>query len=427
MAPKQGAANILQAPVDQEHWMIVGWEDALAIVHPDDCDTCMAYAPHLWATTGTRKVKLKDEDIGDTINVAWGWFPRAIVHDARVEPLRDVHELKKEVKDLGRAVEDHDDALEAKCAKVKELEEQLNALQLTHAASKRPCHDLATDPVAGHSSPCATAPLSARAALGLASQISAPTPTSMEGQSTPSNAAYDILDGWESDSSIWKTYDADRAQHIGEQLKKKHKKLYGTPNTYNGLAIARESVISAYLAVSPSHTINDPALQRQVAASSTRNPKWDCFVIASSTLFDIVAILKGWIHNPEGIPSAIRDNADGTLSLADMDVWMWLKALAPRVKGVASPLKSRLFDLFSSMDQCPRFIDARECLIPQSTSLRLSITGPYPMRGWTGPDILLAEIAWWLAHYAGVTCERVACIEHYVQGSLTGAAFSAAT
>ncbi|KAF8503023.1 hypothetical protein JB92DRAFT_3123524 [Gautieria morchelliformis] len=125
------------------------------------------------------------------------------------------------------------------------------------------------------------------------------------------------------------------------------------------------------------------------------------------------------------LPSLHRDNADGTFNLDDMDIWMWLKALAPRVKGVTSPLKLRLLDLFGSTDQWSSFVDARECLTPQSTSLQPSIMGPYPMGGRAGPDIPLAEIVRWLACYAGVTCERVTHIEQYVQRSITGVVFSA--
>ncbi|KAF8509086.1 hypothetical protein JB92DRAFT_3120185 [Gautieria morchelliformis] len=192
-----------------------------------------------------------------------------------------------------------------------------------------------------------------------------------------------------------------------------------------------------------------------------RNPKRDCLVIAGGTPHDITAIPKGWIHNPEGIPSAIHDNTDGTFNLDDMDVWMWLKALAPRVKGVASPLRARLLNLFGSTDQWSSLVDAREVLTPHVSDatgehdtrgrgvghfshvvrlikvfpaqgcprvqvLRLSITGPFPVEDRAGSDIPLAEIARWLARYVGVTRKRVAHIEHYVQRSITGAAFSVA-
>ncbi|KAF8503002.1 hypothetical protein JB92DRAFT_3123579 [Gautieria morchelliformis] len=53
---------------------------------------------------------------------------------------------------------------------------------------------------------------------------------------------------------------------------------------------------------------------------------------------------------------------------------------------VASPLKSRLLDLFGSTDQWSSFVNARECLTPQSTSLWLSIMGPNPVGGRAGPD-----------------------------------------
>ncbi|KAF8519688.1 hypothetical protein JB92DRAFT_3112205 [Gautieria morchelliformis] len=364
----------------------------------------------------TRKVKLRDEDIGDTIDAAWGWLPKGIARDAQVEPLRDIYDLKKEVKDLEHVVEDHDDALEVERAKVKELEEQLSALQLqlklAHVASKRPCHDPATDPVARPSSPPTTAPLPARATSGLMSRLSAPTPMSTEGQSAPSDAAYGIPEGWESDSSIRKTYELDRAQHVAEQPKKKCKKLHGTPNTVNGLAIARESAISAYLAASPLHTINDPALQRQIALIEAQyiGPHMD---------------LPGTVHPPYPGEGVIIPLGDPPISET---------GLLPPGLSTSQPAgyldldsQLRLLDLFGSTDQWSNLVDARECLTPQSTSLRLSITGPYPVGGRAGPDIPLTEITRWLACYAGITHEQVARIEQYVQCSLTGAAFSAAT
>ncbi|KAF8513616.1 hypothetical protein JB92DRAFT_3116229 [Gautieria morchelliformis] len=59
-------------------------------------------------------------------------------------------------------------------------------------------------------------------------------------------------------------------------------------------------------------------------------------------------------------------------------------------------------------------------------SARPTIGQALSMPESAGPDIPLAEIAWWLARYAGVTRKRITRIEQYVQCSLMGAAFSAA-
>ena len=65
------------------------------------------------------------------------------MHATKVDVLHDFHNLKKEVRDLKNVVRDHDNPLNTEHIKTKDLEEQLQALQCTHAASKRPRPDTA--------------------------------------------------------------------------------------------------------------------------------------------------------------------------------------------------------------------------------------------------------------------------------------------
>ena len=58
-----------------------------------------------------------------------------------------------------------------------------------------------------------------------------------------------------------------------------------------------------------------------------------CFKIRDGTPADMVEVLSLWQHNPEGVPTAIRQEDDGSLNTSDVDIWMWLKTLTP-IKGV---------------------------------------------------------------------------------------------
>jgi hypothetical protein len=76
------------------------------------------------------------------------------------------------------------------------------------------------------------------------------------------------------------------------------------------------------------------------------NPRQDWFGVGPGTAGDIVTVLHGWKHNPEGIPLPIRGESDGTLNISDIDVWMWLKKLSPKSRPVSMSLKAPLISLF---------------------------------------------------------------------------------
>ena len=66
------------------------------------------------------------------------------------------------------------------------------------------------------------------------------------------------------------------------------------------------------------------------AQRCVNNPKPDWFGVSPGTAGDIVTVLQGWRHNPEGVPLLIDRESDGTLNISDIDVWMWLKKLFPK-------------------------------------------------------------------------------------------------
>ena len=55
-----------------------------------------------------------------------------------------------------------------------------------------------------------------------------------------------------------------------------------------------------------------------------------------------------WQHNPEGVPTTIQQEDDGSLNLFDVDIWMWLKIITP-TKGVV--IRQRLMQLFGEASQ----------------------------------------------------------------------------
>ena len=52
-----------------------------------------------------------------------------------------------------------------------------------------------------------------------------------------------------------------------------------------------------------------------------------CFEIREDTLNDMWSMLSSWQHNPEGVPTTIQQEDDGSLNLSDVDIWMWLKLI----------------------------------------------------------------------------------------------------
>jgi hypothetical protein len=87
--------------------------------------------------------------------------------------------------------------------------------------------------------------------------------------------------------------------------------------------------------------------RRVQAQRRVDKPKPDWFGISAGTAGDIITILLGWQHNPEGVPAPIRGESDGTLNTSDIDVWMWLRKLSPKSRPPNATLRVLLISLFS--------------------------------------------------------------------------------
>ena len=82
------------------------------------------------------------------------------------------------------------------------------------------------------------------------------------------------------------------------------------------------------------------------------------------------SMLHAWQCNPEGVPTAIRQEDDGSLNLSDVDIWMWLKIITPS-KGVM--IRRQLMQLFGEAGQWASLVDASKLPAPLSSELRNSM------------------------------------------------------
>ena len=52
--------------------------------------------------------------------------------------------------------------------------------------------------------------------------------------------------------------------------------------------------------------------------------------ILPSTPVDTQPMLRSWQLNPHGVPPTVHQEDNGTMHLLDVDVWMWVQAIAPK-------------------------------------------------------------------------------------------------
>ena len=136
------------------------------------------------------------------------------------------------------------------------------------------------------------------------------------------------------------------------------------------------------------------------------------------------SMLYAWQHNPEGVPTAIQQEDDGSLNLSDVNIWMWLKLITPS-KGVM--IRQRLMQLFGEASQWASLVDASKLLAPHSSELHSSTQTEYKFMSLLKVDMPLKDLATWLGQYAGVTLTRTTKIEEYMAHALAKTAHSSAS
>ena len=132
-------------------------------------------------------------------------------------------------------------------------------------------------------------------------------------------------------------------------------------------------------------------------------------------------MLHAWQRNPEGVPTAIRQEDDGLLNLSDVDIWMWLKIITPS-KGVM--IRQRLMQLFGEASQWASLVNASKLLAPHSSELHNSMQTEYKFVSLLKAEMSLRDLAMWLGKYAGVTLTHAARIEEYAVRALAKMAHS---
>ena len=135
-------------------------------------------------------------------------------------------------------------------------------------------------------------------------------------------------------------------------------------------------------------------------------------------------MLHAWQHNPEGVPTTIRQEDDRSLNLSDVDIWMWLKIITPS-KGVM--IRQWLMQLFGEASQWASLVDTGKLPSPHSSELHHSTRTEYKFVSVLKVDMLLKDLATWLGQYAGVTLTRTTKIEEYVVRALAKTAHSSAS
>ena len=136
------------------------------------------------------------------------------------------------------------------------------------------------------------------------------------------------------------------------------------------------------------------------------------------------SMLYAWQHNPEGVPTAIQQEDDGSLNLSDVNIWMWLKLITPS-KGVM--IRQRLMQLFGEAGQWASLVNASKLLAPHSSELHSSTQTEYKFVSLLKVDMPLKDLATWLGQYAGVTLTRATKIEEYTARALAKTAHSSAS
>ena len=135
-------------------------------------------------------------------------------------------------------------------------------------------------------------------------------------------------------------------------------------------------------------------------------------------------MLSSWQHYPEGVPTAIQQEDDGSLDLSNVDIWMWLKLITPS-KGVM--IRQWFMQLFGEASQWASLVNASKLPAPCSSKLRSSTQTEYKFMLQLKADMSLKDLAIWLGKYVGVTLTCMAKIEEYAAYALAKTAHSSAS
>ena len=99
--------------------------------------------------------------------------------------------------------------------------------------------------------------------------------------------------------------------------------------------------------------------------------------------------MHGSVCNPEGVPTAIQQEDDGSLNLSDVDIWMWLKIITPS-KGVI--IRQWLMQLFGEAGQWASLVNTSKLPAPHSSELRNSTRTEYKFMSLLKAEMSLRDL-----------------------------------
>ena len=152
-----------------------------------------------------------------------------------------------------------------------------------------------------------------------------------------------------------------------------------------------------------------------------KSKKPSCFKIWEETPNDMWAMLSLWQHNPEGVPTAIRQEDDGSLNLSDVDIWMWLRATTPTTGVMA---RQCIMQLFGEASQWASLVDTSELPAPCSSELCNSIWTEYKSGSQPSAEIPMKNLAIWLGKQVGATLTHMVKLVEYAARAMAKMAHS---
>ena len=108
------------------------------------------------------------------------------------------------------------------------------------------------------------------------------------------------------------------------------------------------------------------------------------------------------------------------MHLLDVDIWMWVQAIAPKTATPA--FRWMIWKLFQQPGQWAALVGTSYIPPPIGDTLRSSIRRPYEWGAHTASTVPVGELALWLAESAGITTEHAQWIEHFAARVASGEA-----
>lgn len=425
------AEDAFRALEARSGWEIRGVKHLLCIYHPHGCSVCDAYVPHVLAAQQRRELNIPKRDVDHAIDAAWPRFVSLIQERAEAPLLRENEELRGRLDRYCDDLDRDDVLLKEKGQRIEQLEADVARLQKELEAAKA-----STLPHAPHYE-----------GAHLASQFDwqgttqGGNPLAGSSTTTPSSPSSGgpIRSGRnKSARTLGAPYNPRRLIQLADpprtetgHLPRPIGKAEARVQRWSDVCPIESKEFQELLQLARSLPRDQLTLDMRIILArqnqhmrAKRAARPAAFVIGEYTPPDLAETLKLWVHNPEGIPLAIRGELDGSLNLNDLDVWIWAKKIVP--KTAPGAFKKILWGIFDEFGRWASLIPVGSYPVAPKETLRESVTGPFE---WANdPEKTTpADVALWLMNHAGVTRGRATDdIEPYASRLGSGEAYSPA-